>query len=165
LRGYASCPVPETLQLAVDLALDAAGGTIRLRALAGRLALATGLEERLSSSAILRLAWAWATRPGPARLPFDGSARRDPGALLRGFYLQRFSRRLGGRPIDLWRNDPIVRDGLLPYPPSAEDLRVLMGWTERRLVTRRGVQIEHLLYQCDDLRVLRGQTVLVKIDL
>jgi len=81
------------------------------------------------------------------------------------YYPQRFNRHLGGRPIDLWRNDPIVRDGLLPYPPSAEGLRVLMGWTERRLATRRGVQIEHLLYQCDDLRALRGQTVLVKIDL
>ena len=57
LRGYAGCPVPETLQLAVDLAPDAAGGTIRLRALADRLALATGLEERQCSSAILRLAW------------------------------------------------------------------------------------------------------------
>jgi hypothetical protein len=80
------------------------------------------------------------------------------------YYPQRFNRHLGGRPIDLWRKDPIVRDGLLPYPPSAEDLRVLMGWTEQRLVTRRGVQFEHLLYQCDDLRALRGQTVLVKID-
>ena len=80
------------------------------------------------------------------------------------YYPQRFNRHLGGRPIDLWRNDPIVRDGLLPYPPSAEDLRVVMGWTEQRLVTRRGVQIDHLLYQCDDLRLLRGQTVLVKID-
>jgi hypothetical protein len=57
MRGYAGCPVPETLQLAVDLALDAAGGTLRLRALADRLALATGLEERQCSSAILRLAW------------------------------------------------------------------------------------------------------------
>src|SRR5207245_2215745 len=59
LRGYAGCPVPETLQLqlAVDLALDAAGGTLGLRALADRLALATGLEERQCSSAILRLAW------------------------------------------------------------------------------------------------------------
>ena len=57
LRGYAGCPVHETLQLAVDLALDAAGGTLRLRALADRLALTTGLEERQCSSAILRLAW------------------------------------------------------------------------------------------------------------
>ncbi len=57
LRGYAGCPVAETLQLAVDLALDAAGGTFRLCALADRLALATGLEERQCSSAILRLAW------------------------------------------------------------------------------------------------------------
>jgi putative transposase len=79
-------------------------------------------------------------------------------------YPQRFNRHLGGRPVDLWRNDPVVRDGLLPHPPSAEDLRVLMGWTEQRTVTRRGVQIDHLLYQCDDLRVLRGQTVLVKLD-
>jgi putative transposase len=80
------------------------------------------------------------------------------------YYPQRFNRHLGGRPIDLWRNDPIVRDGLLPYPPSADDLRVLMGWTEQRTVTRRGVQIEHLLNTCDQLRVLRSQTVLVKID-
>jgi hypothetical protein len=57
LRGYAGCPVPETLRLAVDLALDAAGGTLRLRALADCLALATRLEERQCSSAILRLAW------------------------------------------------------------------------------------------------------------
>ena len=56
-RGYAACPVPETLRLAVDLALDAAGGTLRLRALADCLALATGLEERQCFSAILRLAW------------------------------------------------------------------------------------------------------------
>jgi hypothetical protein len=42
--------------------------------------------------------------------------------------------------------------------------RVASGLDEQRLVTRRGVQIEHLLYQCDDLRTLRGQTVLVKID-
>src|SRR6266852_2034713 len=48
------------------------------------------------------------------------------------YYPQRFNRHLGGRPIDLWRNDVIVRNGLLPYPPSAEDLRVLMGWTEQR---------------------------------
>lgn len=80
------------------------------------------------------------------------------------YYPQRFNRHLGGRPIDLWHDDPIVRDGLLPYPPSAQDLRVLMGWTEQRLVTRRGVQIDHLLYQCYDLRALRGQTVLVKLD-
>src|SRR3989442_765415 len=57
LRGYAGCPVHETLQLAVDLALDAARGTLCLRVLADRLALATGLEERQCSSAILRLAW------------------------------------------------------------------------------------------------------------
>jgi hypothetical protein len=49
LRGYAGCPVPETLQLAVDLALDSAGGTLRLRALADRIALATGLGERQCS--------------------------------------------------------------------------------------------------------------------
>ena len=42
------------------------------------------------------------------------------------YYPQRFNRHLGGRPIDLWRNDPIVRDGLVPYPPSADDLRVLV---------------------------------------
>jgi hypothetical protein len=48
------------------------------------------------------------------------------------YYPQRFNRHLGGRPIDLWRNDPIVRDGLVPYRPSADDLRVLMGWTEER---------------------------------
>jgi len=72
LRGYAGCPVPETLQLAVCLALDAAGGTLRLCALAARLALATGLEERQCSSAILRLAWdralfidLWAAPIGP----------------------------------------------------------------------------------------------------
>jgi Mu transposase, C-terminal len=59
---------------------------------------------------------------------------------------------------------PIVRDGLVPYPPSADDLRVLMGWTEQRTVTRRGVQLEYLLYSSDDLRALRGQTVVVKID-
>jgi putative transposase len=38
------------------------------------------------------------------------------------YYPHRFNRHLGGRPIDLWRNDPIVRDGLVPYPPSADDL-------------------------------------------
>jgi len=57
-----------------------------------------------------------------------------------------------------------VRDGLVPYPLSADDLRVLMGWTEQRTVTRRGVQLEYLLYSSDELRALRGQTVVVKID-
>ncbi|MDQ6670941.1 MAG: hypothetical protein M3069_09360 [Chloroflexota bacterium] len=57
LRGYASCLVPEGLQLAIDLALDAGGGTLRLEALAERAALATRLDRRLCSSAILRLAW------------------------------------------------------------------------------------------------------------
>jgi hypothetical protein len=57
-----------------------------------------------------------------------------------------------------------VRDGLVPYPPSADDLRVLMGWTEQRTATRRAVQLEYLLYSSDDLRALRGQTVVVKID-
>jgi len=57
LRGYAGCPVPEGIHLSVDLALDAAGGTLGLRAFADRLALATGLEECQCSSAILRLAW------------------------------------------------------------------------------------------------------------
>jgi hypothetical protein len=57
LRGYAGCPVPETLRLAVHLVLDSAGGTLWLCALADRLALATGLAQRQCSSAILRLAW------------------------------------------------------------------------------------------------------------
>ena len=57
LRGYAGCPVPEGLELAIDLALDAAGGTLRLEALAERAALATRLDRRLCTSAILRLAW------------------------------------------------------------------------------------------------------------
>jgi len=57
LRGYAGCPVPEGLELAIDLALDAAGGTLRLEALAERAALATRLDRRLCTSAILRMAW------------------------------------------------------------------------------------------------------------
>ena len=39
-----------------------------------------------------------------------------------------------------------------------------MGWTEERNLTRRGVQVQHLLYSSDDLRALRGQAVVVKLD-
>jgi hypothetical protein len=57
LRGYAGCPVPAGLGLAIDLTLDAAGGRLALDALATRVATATGLDQRLCRSAILRLAW------------------------------------------------------------------------------------------------------------
>jgi hypothetical protein len=57
LRGYAGCLIPEGLELAVDLALDAASGRLQLRALADHVATATGLGERLCTSAILRLVW------------------------------------------------------------------------------------------------------------
>ncbi len=57
LRGYAGCTVPEGIRLAIDLALDAAGRPLPLNALAGRIALAVGLQERPCTSAILRLAW------------------------------------------------------------------------------------------------------------
>jgi hypothetical protein len=57
LRGYAGCPVPAGLGLAIDLALNAAGGCLALDALATRAARATGFDQRLCRSAILRLAW------------------------------------------------------------------------------------------------------------
>ena len=57
LRGYAGCPVPEGLQLAIDLAQDAAGGQLQLGALAEHVALVCGPDKRLCISAILRLAW------------------------------------------------------------------------------------------------------------
>jgi hypothetical protein len=57
LRGYASCPVPVGFGLAIDLALDAAGGRLGLDALAARVASATGLDQRLCRSAIPRLVW------------------------------------------------------------------------------------------------------------
>jgi hypothetical protein len=57
LRGYAGSPVPQALRLAIDLALDAAGGYLQLGSLADRIAEATGLDKRLCSSAVLRLVW------------------------------------------------------------------------------------------------------------
>jgi hypothetical protein len=57
LRGYAGCPVPAGLGLTASLALNAAGGCLALDALAARVASATGLDQRLCRSAILRLAW------------------------------------------------------------------------------------------------------------
>jgi len=52
LRDYAGGPVPEGLELAIDLALDAAGGTLRLVALAERAALATGFSD-------IDVGWGW----------------------------------------------------------------------------------------------------------
>jgi hypothetical protein len=57
LRGYAACPVREGLGLAIDLTLEAAGGYLSLHALVDRVASATGLDERLCSSAILHQVW------------------------------------------------------------------------------------------------------------
>jgi hypothetical protein len=57
LRGYAGCPVPQGLGLAIDLALEAAGGYLSVHALADRVARASGLDERLCSSAILHKVW------------------------------------------------------------------------------------------------------------
>jgi hypothetical protein len=57
LRGYAGCPVPAGLGLAIDLALDAGGGRLGLDALAARVASATDLDQRLCRRAILRLGW------------------------------------------------------------------------------------------------------------
>lgn len=57
LRAYAGCPVPEGFDLAIQLALDSAGGQQRLNTLAERIAQSTGLDRRLCSSAILRFAW------------------------------------------------------------------------------------------------------------
>ena len=57
LRGYAGCPVPEGLPLAIELALDAASERLELAALADRVAYATGLDRRVCFSAILHLLW------------------------------------------------------------------------------------------------------------
>jgi hypothetical protein len=60
LRGYAGCPVPEGLTLAIDLTLGGATGPITVGELGGRVAAATGLDRRVCTSAILRLVWAHA---------------------------------------------------------------------------------------------------------
>ena len=57
LRGYAGCPVPEGLVLAVDLALAAANNQSTVGELAERAARAAGLDRRICASAILRLVW------------------------------------------------------------------------------------------------------------
>ncbi len=57
LGGYTGCPLREGVELAIALALNPAGGHLPLHALAERVALGTGLDERLCTSAILRLAW------------------------------------------------------------------------------------------------------------
>jgi hypothetical protein len=57
LRGYAGCPVPEGLVLAIDDALDAADGRLTVGGLVVRAAGAAGLARRICASAILRLVW------------------------------------------------------------------------------------------------------------
>ncbi len=57
LRGYAGCPIPEGLVLAIDLALDAAGGRLTVGELAERAARAAGLDRRVCASAMLRRVW------------------------------------------------------------------------------------------------------------
>ena len=57
LRGYAGCPIPEGLVLAIDLALEAAGGRLTVGELAARAGRAAGLDRRVCASAILRLVW------------------------------------------------------------------------------------------------------------
>jgi hypothetical protein len=73
LRGYAGCPIPEGLVLAIDLALEAAGGRLTVGELAARAARAAGLDRRVCTSAILRLAWEHALfidlSDGPLGLP------------------------------------------------------------------------------------------------
>jgi len=57
LRGYAGCPAPQGLVLAVDDALEAAGGRLTVGELAARAARAAGLDRPVCASAILRLVW------------------------------------------------------------------------------------------------------------
>lgn len=59
--------------------------------------------------------------------------------------------------------------GILKYPPALpgrqSDLRILIGNTERRAIGPSGIQLYNLLYNCEDLALLRRESKGEKVDL
>ena len=54
-------------------------------------------------------------------------------------------------------------------PPSSDDLKILLGFVEHRSVSRSGIELFSLLYNCGELSLIRrrlgdGEKVLVKYD-
>lgn len=69
-------------------------------------------------------------------------------------YAQQFHRGLNGIPARRW--EAATRFGFSPsLPPSAEELRILLGRVTHRTIEHYGIDFESLRYNCNDLLGLR----------
>jgi putative transposase len=70
-------------------------------------------------------------------------------------YHQSYHRGLRDIPAHVWR------EGIKQHPPAlpgrAEELRVLLGHVEHRVIGPSGVELHTLFYNCEELSTLRGQ--------
>ena len=70
-------------------------------------------------------------------------------------YHQKYHRGLKDIPAHVWR------EGIKQHPPAlpgrAEDLRVLLGHVEHRVIGPSGVELHKLFYNCEELAPLRRQ--------
>jgi putative transposase len=80
-------------------------------------------------------------------------------------YAERFHSGLSGIPARRWEN--AVQSVFFPrLPPNRDELRILLGRVDRRVIHRYGIEFERLRYNCQDLAILRarlkGETVKIK---
>lgn len=70
-------------------------------------------------------------------------------------YAERFHRSLKGTPARRW--EAATQSGFSPrLPANMEELSILLGRIEQRTVQHYGIEFENLLYNSDDLSMLRG---------
>jgi putative transposase len=82
-------------------------------------------------------------------------------------YHQRVHKGIRDVPHRRWTNAVVENPPNLP--PSSDDLRVLLGFVEHRSVSRSGIELFTLLYNCGELNLIRrglseGEKVMVKYD-
>lgn len=71
-------------------------------------------------------------------------------------YAERFHSGLNGIPARRWEN--AVQSVFFPrLPPDRDELRILLGRVDRRVIHRYGIEFERLRYNCQELAVLRAR--------
>lgn len=68
-------------------------------------------------------------------------------------YHQQVHRRLAAPPAVMWNRNIVVADIRVPSDPAQLDL--VMGKCEKRTLTHKGIEFDHLLYNSAELRQLR----------
>lgn len=71
------------------------------------------------------------------------------------YYHQQLHRTLGRKPIDVWREE--ANPDSIPFPCDVNELDFLLGATETRTVTHKGVELNSLFYNSKSLATLRAK--------